>query len=161
MVSPFMLLSSPENDINLSVRLINYYQCGGNGSRFPPTLQNVLKMNEGRSRNGSLTNSKKAHHSLGILLLLITSATTLRGHPAITDDAERLAECIATADVAAAAVKSRDRGISPQRARQVIASADATDAQLKEAIAIAYDGADQRTPEQASRKVIHNCLEAE
>ena len=53
----------------------------GNGNRFPPTRPNVLKMNAGRSRNGLLANSKKAHHSLGILLLLFRSATTLRGLP--------------------------------------------------------------------------------
>jgi hypothetical protein len=71
-----------------------------------------------------------------------------------------LAQCIATADLAAAAVKNRDHGIPAQRAKQAIASTDKTDAQLKEAIAIAYD-ADPLTPDQASHKVLHDCLEDE
>jgi hypothetical protein len=113
-----------------------------------------------KSPNGSIAESKGARRFFAILLLMIPLAATVPGNPAIAGDTERLAQCIATADLAAAAVKSRDNGIPAQRVKQAIASIDTTDAQLKEAIAIAY-GADPLTPDQASRKVLQDCLEAE
>jgi hypothetical protein len=112
-----------------------------------------------KSRNAPITKSKKARYFSGLLLVIMLTAT-ISGHPATAGDTERLAQCIAAADLAAAAVKSRDHGIPSQRAKQAIASTDTTDAQLKEAIAIAY-GADPVTPDQASLRVLHDCLEAE
>jgi hypothetical protein len=95
-----------------------------------------------------------------VILLVISLNASVPDHPSIAGDTERLAQCIATADLGAAAVKSRDHGIPAQRAKQAIASTDTTDAQLKESIAIAY-GTDPLTPDQASRKVLQDCLEAE
>jgi hypothetical protein len=126
-----------------------------------PTPPDLVKMNaRQKSLNGSITKSKGARRFFGRLLLVLALAAIVPGHPAIAGDAERLAQCIATADLAAAAVKSRDYGIPAQRVKQAIASTDTTDAQLKEAIAIAY-GTDPLTPDQASRKVLQDCLEAE
>jgi hypothetical protein len=109
-----------------------------------------------KSGNGSITRSR-GMRLFARLLPVIALAATAPGHSATAGDTERLAQCIATADLAAAAVKSRDHGIPAQQAKQAIASADITDAQLKEAITIAY-GADPVTQEQASRKVLQDCM---
>ena len=106
------------------------------------------------------TGSKAARRSLAILLLAMLLVTPVPGHPAMAGDTERLAQCIATADLAAAAAKCRHNGIPLPQAKQAIATTDPTDGQLKEAIAIAY-GSDPLTPDQASRKILQDCLEGE
>ena len=112
-----------------------------------------------KSPQGSIIEPKRARPFF-VILLVISLAAFVPDHLTIAGDTKRLAQCIAAADLAAAAVKSRDHGILAQRAKQTIASTDTTDAQLNEAIAIAY-GADALTPDQASRQVLHDCLEAE
>jgi hypothetical protein len=94
------------------------------------------------------------------LPLVIALAAILPASTAIPGDAERSPQCVATTALAAAAAKSRDHGIPAQRAKQAIASTDTTEAQLKEAIAMAYD-ADPLTPDQLSRVVLRECLEAD
>ena len=128
---------------------------------MPAVLTQLLfKMNvRQKSSTDSILESKGARLFFMILLVISLNAS-VPDHPAIAGDTERLAQCIATADLAAAAVKSRDHGIPAQQVKQAIASTDTTDAQLKEAIAIAY-GTDPLTPDQASRKVLRECLEAD
>jgi hypothetical protein len=116
-------------------------------------------MTKQKAQNASTTQSK-LRRRFAIVLLLILFGTTVPNHAAIAGDTERLAQCIATADLAAAAAKSRDHGIPAQRAKQAIAGTDTTEAQLKEAIGIAY-GTDPLTPDQASRVVLQDCLEAD
>jgi hypothetical protein len=113
-----------------------------------------------KAQSASTTQSKVSRCFFAIVLLVILLGTTVSDHAAIAGDTERLAQCIATADLAAAAAKSRDHGIPAERAKQAIVTADTTEAQLKEAIAVAY-GADPLTPEQASSMVLQNCLESE
>ena len=112
-----------------------------------------------KSSKDSILESKGARPFF-VILLVISLNASVPDHPAIAGDTERLAQCIARAGLAAVAVKSRDHGIPAQRAKQAIASTDTTDAQLNEVIAIAY-GTDPLTPDQASRKVLQDCLEAD
>jgi hypothetical protein len=113
-----------------------------------------------KSAYGSIAEWKALYGFFAIFLLVILFSTSVPDHAAIAGDTERLAQCIATADLAAAAARSRDHGMPARQAKQAIASIDTTEAQLKEAIAIAY-GADPLTPDQASRMVLQECLEAE
>ena len=101
-------------------------------------------MTKPKAQNAST--QSKARRSFAIVLLLILFGTTVPHHAAIAGDTERLAQCIAIADLAAAAAKSRAHGIPAQQAKQAIASTDTPEAQLKEAIAIAYDGPTHARP---------------
>jgi hypothetical protein len=83
--------------------------------------------------------------------------------PAAAADTDRLAGCVALADMATAVAKSRDAGVSLDRARERVATA-AIESQppdlVNAAIRIVYD--DKRlTPDQASEKVLESCLQSE
>ena len=54
---------------------------------------------------------------VAVCIILITSSLT---KSAIAGDADRLADCAAAADMASAAAKSRDAGVSPDRTTAII-----------------------------------------
>jgi hypothetical protein len=106
------------------------------------------------------TGLKPARYLLATLLIIMPLVTTVPSSHAMAGHIERLAQYIASVDLAAAAVRCRDGGVPSRQAKQAIASTDTTDAQLKEAIAIAH-GSEPLTPDQASRKILQDCLEPE
>jgi hypothetical protein len=99
-------------------------------------------------------------------LLAIISIVLILGSPikpAAAEDTDRLGGCMAMADMAAAVAKSRDAGVSPDRARERVVTAaieSQSPDQVNAAIRIVYD--DKRlTPDQASEKVLESCLQSE
>lgn len=83
-------------------------------------------------------------------------------HFAVAGDTDRLADCVAMADMAGAAAKSRDAGVSPTKTITIITSRQMPDelkSQVNEVVTDVYS--DRLTPDQVSEKVLENCFELE
>jgi hypothetical protein len=94
-----------------------------------------------------------------LLTILIASALT---NLAVAGDTDRLADCAAAADMASAAARSRDAGVSSDRTTAIIyqEAPDALKEQVKTTVAEVYSNS-KLTPDQASSTVLQNCLEIE
>jgi hypothetical protein len=96
-----------------------------------------------------------------IILLTILIAISLASL-AVAGDIDRVADCAAAADMATAAARSRDAGVSADQTMKIIylGAPDALKGQVKATIAEVYSNR-QFTPDQASSTVLQNCLEIE
>jgi hypothetical protein len=91
-----------------------------------------------------------------ILLACITASS------AVASDTDKLTDCVATADVASTAAKSRDAGISAERTIVIIANQVLEGSMLQVNRTVNYVYSDQGlTPEEASTKVLQSSYEME
>jgi hypothetical protein len=92
-------------------------------------------------------------------MILVASSLT---KSAVAGDADRLANCAAAADMASAAAKSRDAGVSPDRTTAIIyqQAPEALKGEVNATVAEVYNNS-SLTPDQASSKVMQRCLEIE
>jgi hypothetical protein len=96
-----------------------------------------------------------------VLSMTFLTAVALTGR-APADDTDRVANCAAAADMASAAAKSRDAGVSLERTTLITyqGASNAVKEEVKTTVAEVYDNA-KLTPDQASSKVLQECLEIE
>jgi hypothetical protein len=78
------------------------------------------------------------------------------------DDTDRLANCVAIADMASAAAKSRDAGVPPAKTIAVIAKQVPEGLQWQVNVTVADVYSDHRlSPDEASARVLQNCFDPE
>jgi len=97
--------------------------------------------------------------AVAIAALLLASAIATS---AIAGDTDRFANCVASADMASAAAKSRDAGIPLEKTIAIIARQAPEDPvqQVKRTVTFVYSN-DKLTPDEASDRIIQNCFELE
>ena len=80
----------------------------------------------------------------------------------LASDTDRLANCVANADMASAAVKSRDAGISSEKTIAIIVRKAPQDSvqQVKRTVSFVYSNY-TLTAEEASGAILQNCFELE
>jgi hypothetical protein len=96
---------------------------------------------------------------VAIAALLLASAIATS---AIAGDTDRFANCVASADMASAAAKSRDASIPLEKTIAIIARQAPEDPvqQVKRTVTFVYSN-DKLTPDEASDRIIQNCFELE
>src|SRR5580698_3507624 len=101
--------------------------------------------------------AKRRGVAVAAILLAISTATS-----AIAGDTDRLANCVASADMASAAAKSRDAGIPSEKAIAIIARQAPEDSvqQVKRTVTFVYRD-DKLTPDEASDRILQSCFESE
>jgi nanoRNase/pAp phosphatase (c-di-AMP/oligoRNAs hydrolase) len=94
-----------------------------------------------------------------VAALLLAGSLATSG---IAGDTDRFANCIASADMASAAAKSRDAGIPSEKTIAIIARQAPEDSvqQVKRTVTFVYSN-DKLTPDEASDRIIQNCFELE
>jgi hypothetical protein len=102
-----------------------------------------------------------ASKSLAIISTVLILGSLIK--PATAADTDRLAGCVALADMATAVARNRDAGVPLDQARESVAAA-AIETQPPDlviaAISFVYDNK-RLTPDQASEKVLESCLQSE
>jgi hypothetical protein len=92
------------------------------------------------------------------VILAAGSATS----SANADDTDRLANCVASADVAKTAAENRDAGLPSEKTSAIIAKQmpEESTRQIKRTVNFVYSDY-KITPDEASQKLLQNCFEME
>ena len=95
--------------------------------------------------------------AIAVILLVSSIASS-----AIAGDTDRLANCVASADMASDAAKSRDAGIPSEKTVAIIAKQAPEDSvqQVKRTVNFVYSNY-KLSPEEASDTIHQNCFELE
>jgi dephospho-CoA kinase len=92
-------------------------------------------------------------------VILVASLLT---NSAIAGDTDRLANCVARADLAKTAAENRDAGLPSEKTTAIIAKQmpEESTRQIKRTVNFVY-GDYKITPDEASEKLLQNCFEME
>jgi hypothetical protein len=113
------------------------------------------RLPDGSGRRGCA--AKRPAAAVAAILLAASIASS-----AIAGDTDRLANCVASADMASTAAKSRDAGIPSEKTIAIIARQAPEDSvqQIKRTVTFVYSNY-KLTPDEASDRMIQNCFDLE
>jgi hypothetical protein len=82
---------------------------------------------------------------------------------ALANDTERLANCVTAADIASAAQKSREAGVTSKQALAIATEQrpGGLKNQTSSTVTEVYDDSDRLTPDQAAAKALLRCFESD